>query len=252
MTPSLGWPLLIALALLVTMAVAASRLGRVGIERDVVAAALRAGAQLAGVALIIGAVLGHRWASLVFAVAMFVVAVVTAGGRIDGRRHWPWIAVSIAAGVIPVLTVVFGTSSASFTGASIVAISGIIIGGTMTAMTLAGRRAFEVIRADRGQIEAALALGFERPSAITLVIRRHAREAILPAMDQTRTVGLVTLPGAYVGVLLGGGSAGEAAAAQVLVLVGLLAAQTTAVAVAHRLIASTRLLPPDLDGTLPP
>ena len=29
-----------------------------------------------------------------------------------------------------------------------------------------------------------------------------AGQALIPALDQTRTVGLVTLPGAYVGVLL--------------------------------------------------
>lgn len=46
-----------------------------------------------------------------------------------------------------------------------------------------------------------------------------------PAMDQTRTVGLVTLPGAFVGVLSGSGDPAQAAAAQVLVLIGLLAAE---------------------------
>jgi putative ABC transport system permease protein len=54
-------------------------------------------------------------------------------------------------------------------------------------------------------------------------------------------VGLVTLPGAYVGVLLGGGSAVEAGAAQLLVLVGLLAAQTVAVWLVTELIARARL-----------
>lgn len=252
MTPSLGWPLVVAVTALLALAVASSRVGKVGIERAVVVAAVRACVQLAAVALIIGAVLGHRWASLLFALGMFVVAVITASGRIDARRYWPWVALCVAAGVVPVLTVVFVTSSAAFVGPSIVAIAGIVIGGTMTALTLAGRRAFEVLRTDRGQVEAALALGFERREAISLVIGRHAREAIIPAIDQTRTVGLVTLPGAYVGVLLGGGSAAEAAAAQVLVLIGLLAAETTVVVVAHRLIAATRILPPDLDGTLLP
>lgn len=46
-------------------------------------------------------------------------------------------------------------------------------------------------------------------------------------MDQTRTVGLVTLPGALVGVLLGNWDPMQAAAAQVLI--GLLAAEGLAV-----------------------
>ena len=63
----------------------------------------------------------------------------------------------------------------------------------------------------------------------------------MPALDQTRTVGLVTLPGAFVGVLLGGGSAVEAGAAQLLVLVGLLAAEAIAVGVVTEQVARGRL-----------
>ena len=40
---------------------------------------------------------------------------------------------------------------------------------------------------------------------MTAIVTETLHEAIIPALDQTRTVGLVTLPGAYIGVLLGGG-----------------------------------------------
>ena len=57
------------------------------------------------------------------------------------------------------------------------------------------------------------------------------RTALLPALDQTRNVGLVVLPGAYVGLLLGGASPLEAGRLQLLVLVGLIAAETVAATV---------------------
>jgi putative ABC transport system permease protein len=60
---------------------------------------------------------------------------------------------------------------------------------------------------------------------------------MVPALDQTRTVGLVTLPGAFVGVLLGGGGPVQAGAVQLLVLVGLLAAETVATLVTIELVA---------------
>ena len=41
-------------------------------------------------------------------------------------------------------------------------------------------------------------------SAVVLVADPTAAQALVAAMDQTRTVGLVTLPGAFVGMLLGG------------------------------------------------
>ena len=59
----------------------------------------------------------------------------------------------------------------------------------------------------------------------------------MPGLDQTRTVGLVTLPGAFIGVLLGGGTPLEAGAAQVLVLIGLLAAQAVTTATMLRLVS---------------
>jgi putative ABC transport system permease protein len=61
----------------------------------------------------------------------------------------------------------------------------------------------------------------------------------------------VTLPGAFVGVLLGGGTPIQAGAAQLLVLVGLLATQTITVVVASRLVRSGLLLPTELRERLP-
>jgi putative ABC transport system permease protein len=86
--------------------------------------------------------------------------------------------------------------------------------------------------------------------AIGEVVERRLPEALVPALDQTRTVGLVTLQGAFVGVLLGGGTPIQAGAAQVLVLVGLLAAETVTVVVAYQLMKASRLLPPDLRSRL--
>ena len=82
------------------------------------------------------------------------------------------------------------------------------------------------------------------------IIGQSAIHALLPNLDSTRTVGLVTLPGAFVGVLLGGGTPIQAGAAQVLVLIGLLAAETVTVVVAYQLMKASRLLPPDLRSRL--
>jgi putative ABC transport system permease protein len=97
-----------------------------------------------------------------------------------------------------------------------------------------------------GTYEAALAVGLSSLQATRLVVEPSAREALVPGIDQTRTVGLVTLPGAFIGVLLGGGTAIEAGAAQVLVLVGLLAAQAATSAVMLHLIADRRVMRDDL------
>jgi putative ABC transport system permease protein len=66
---------------------------------------------------------------------------------------------------------------------------------------------------------------------------------LVPALDQTRTVGLVTLPGTFVGILLGGGSPLQAGATQLLVLIALLAIEGIAVLVTVELVAAEKLIP---------
>ena len=136
-------------------------------------------------------------------------------------------------------------------GAGIIPIAGIVIGNAMTAATLTGRRAFDELSAHHGSYEAAVALGLPSPEAAHLVIQPSAREALMPGLDQTRTVGLVTLPGAFIGVLLGGGTAVEAGAAQVLVLIALLAAQAITAAALLRLVAGAHVVRGDLRASYP-
>ena len=69
------------------------------------------------------------------------------------------------------------------------------------------------------------------------IIGTTPTNALLPNLDSTRTVGLVTLPGAFVGVLLATGSAAQAGAVQMLILIALLLSQTCGVAATVELIA---------------
>jgi putative ABC transport system permease protein len=159
-------------------------------------------------------------------------AVVTASVRLG----WPVIA-PIVAGAAPAATVIVLGRTMPLTEVALLPIAGILIGGAMTATSLAGRRALDELRSRHGEYEAALALGFLPRDAALEVCRPTAGQALVPAMDQTRTVGLVTLPGAFVGVLLGGGSALQAGATQLLVLIALLAAEAIAAAVTLELVA---------------
>jgi putative ABC transport system permease protein len=245
--PSPDWRLAAVLVLLVGTAMSASYAGRLRVHRDHVTAALRAVAQLGVVSLVIAAALDSVWWSLAFVVLMFVVATFTSTGRIGTpRRQLPWVAVAIAAGAVPVLALIFATGLVPFNGPGIVPVAGIVVGNTMVAATLTGRRAYDELRSNLGTYEAALALGMTSPEAAFEVIQPTAKEALTPGLDQTRTVGLVTLPGAFIGVLLGGGTPLEAGAAQILVLIGLMAGQAITAAVLLRLVAGARVVRSDM------
>lgn len=250
--PTPDWRLAVVLVVLVAVAVTASYLGRLGVERQHLTAAARAVVQLAAVSLVITAALGSLWWSMAFAVLMFAVATWTSSGRIDvPRRQVAWVGLAIAAGVVPVLTLILGSGLVPFNGAGLVPTAGIVIGGAMTAATLTGRRAYDEITGNFGSYEAALALGLQSREAAFEVIQPSAKEALTPGLDQTRTVGLVTLPGAFVGVLLGGGTPLEAGSAQIMVLIGLMAAQAITSAVLLRLIAGAQVVRADMRERYP-
>jgi putative ABC transport system permease protein len=239
-----GIGLVVALVVLLGLAVAASWLGELGIGRDVLVAGVRAAAQLAAVAFVIVSVVRSLWLTAAFVAVMFLVAARTSARRMTRHRSG-WAAVlPIASGVAPVLVVVLVSGTVPSTGIAIVPVAGIVIGGAMTATSLAGRRALDELEARRDEYEAALALGARHRAAAMLVCRPSAAQAMVPPLDQTRTVGLVTLPGAFVGVLLGSGDPVQAAAAQLLVLIGLLAAEAVAVIVVVELVARRRVLRP--------
>ena len=151
---------------------------------------------------------------------MFVVAVFTTVRRVEAPKAWPWATLAMLAGLLPVVLVILLTRTVPPTGIALVPVVGILAGNTMNGHTLACRRAFAALREEKGQYEAALSLGLTRAQAIDEVMHRRVPEALIPGLDQVRTAGVVTLPGAFIGVLLGGGSPAQAATAQVLVLIG--------------------------------
>ncbi|HEX8496466.1 MAG TPA: ABC transporter permease, partial [Actinomycetales bacterium] len=225
----------------VTLAALVNAAGGLGMAWAVVRAGSRAVVQLLVVALVIGAVLGSLPLTLLFLTFMGVVASATAARRLTRHRDGAWAAVPVLAAAVPVLAGLVAVGLVPAVGVTLVPIGGILVGGAMTATVLAGRRTLDALRSRRGEVEAALALGLLPRDAALLVARPDAALALVPGLDQTRTVGLVTLPGAFVGMLLGGASPAAAAAVQLVVLVSLLLVQSVAVLAVLELVARAKI-----------
>jgi len=67
--------------------------------------------------------------------------------------------------------------------------------------------------------------------------------AMVPSTDQTRTTGLVTLPGAFVGAVFGGISPVEAGRFQIVVLAAIIAAGALVSTSLTRMLAPVRTRP---------
>jgi putative ABC transport system permease protein len=188
------------------------------------AAIARGAVQLAAISVILTGVISNPGWILVVLVVMFAIASCVATGRIG----WSWRAIaamssSIAAGVTVTLIVVFATGALELTPRYALAIGAIIIGNAMSVATLTGRVFTTAVLDHWDEVEAWLALG-ARPRASTAHLARRAiRDALIPSIDQTKTTGLVVLPGAFVGAIFGGMSPLEAGRFQIIVLAGIMA-----------------------------
>lgn len=236
----LGPTFIVVCAAMVLAAAAVYWLGSLGSAWTVPRAAIRAVVQLAAVAAVLATALRNIWLSIGVLVIMFVAATVTAARRSQSDRSG-LLALSVLAGMAAVLPLLLASGLVPLTGVAVVPITGIILGATMTATAVAARRALDTLVARAGEVEAALSLGFSDRQARMEVIGPTAADALLPNLDQTRTVGLVTLPGAFVGVLLSTGSAAQAGAVQILILLAIVLSQTCAVAVTLELIAGGKI-----------
>ena len=232
-----GPELAIALVLLVAVACGLAAYGRLCLQRDVLVASARAALQLGLIALVLAAVIRSLPLSLLFVLAMTVVAGGTAARRLTPDRSGWWCAVPVALSSLPVVALLLALRVVPAEGVAVVPVAGILIGGAMTATVLAGRRGLDELRTRGGEVEAAMALGLLDRDARLMVSRPAAAEALLPGLDSTRTVGLVALPGTFVGTLLGGATPVQAGAVLLLVLVALLAVQAAAVVLTVELLA---------------
>jgi putative ABC transport system permease protein len=223
------------------LAVLVNLAGSLGHAHAVVRACGRAVLQLLVVSLVIAAVLDSRRLTMTFITVMLAVASLTAARRLTRRRDGAWAVVPVVVAVAPACGLIFGAGLVPLTGVVVVPITGILIGGAMTATVVAGQRALDALNRRRGEHEAAMSLGLTSRDAALLVCRDDAALALVPGLDQTRTVGLVTLPGAFVGMLLGGAGPLAAGAVQLLVLVALLLVQSTSVWLTVELVASNRI-----------
>ncbi len=250
MTFTPGWPVAAALVLLVGLAVASHVLSGRPLVRTTLLSAARAVLQLGTAGLVITLVVQRLWSSVLLLVLMFVMAVFTTVRRVGATRAWPWSALAMACGLVPTLAIVLATGAVPLTGIALIPTAGILMGNTMTGHTLFGRRAFDALRDEQDQYEAFLSVGLLPADALGEIVHRRVPEALLPDLDKVKTAGVVTLPGAFIGVLLGGGTPAQAATAQLLVLFGILATQGVTTAVAEQLLRRRLLLPDDMRGSL--
>ncbi len=206
-------------------------------------AILRGLVQLALLSVVLSGVITNPvWVAIAL-VVMFSVAVAVATRRIGGRKRVGTVAVAMGSGVAVTLAIVFTSGALQLDSRYALAIGGIVIGNTMSISTIGGRRLVELARDHWDEIEGWFALGATPREASRDIGRQAVYAALIPTTDQTKTTGLVTLPGAFVGAIFGGVSPLEAGRFQIIVLASIMCAGAVTAVVVVGMLRAVRLKP---------
>lgn len=234
----------VAVAILATIAATALAIMRVPNVWAPVTAIARALVQLALLALVLAGIIDDPIWVAVALIVMMLAAISTAARRAGaGWVGVARLAASMTLGPLVVLAVAFGTGATELSPRYALAIGGIIIGNTMSITILAQRLFRTSLHEQWEQVEGWLAVGATPWESTRHIARRAIQTALIPSIDQTRTTGIVVLPGAFVGAIFAGASPLEAGAFQVVVLAGALAAGALSSVTLLRLTGGVRVRP---------
>lgn len=186
-------------------------------------AVLRGALQLLALSFVLSGVITSAGWVATAVVVMFAVAATTAARRIGlGWRSVGSVALAMAVGVTTSLALVFVSGAVEFSPRYVLAMCGIIIGNSMTVAALAGGHLRTLTSDHWDEVEGWLALGATSRQALRSFARLAAGRSITPSIDQTKTTGLVALPGAFVGAIFGGLSPLDAGRFQIVVLAAIM------------------------------
>jgi putative ABC transport system permease protein len=202
---------------------------RLGIEKEMAISIARAFIQLSIIGFVLEFIFNQSNVAWIFVayISMVSVAGYTAGRR---ARHVPnggYISgLSIFVGTSLTLLMLVACNVFPFTPRYIIPIAGMMVGNSMGVTGVTLRRMQEDMQAQQGLIETALALGATPRQATLKQVQRALIVGLSPTLDNAKTVGLISLPGAMTGLIMGGASPMLAIQLQIVVMNMLLGAST--------------------------
>ncbi len=220
---------------LVAVAVALSFYERLDLEKDIGIAVVRSFVQLAAIGYVIELVFGLE--SLGYVLLLLAVMVGFAGWTSARRargvpRALALATVSVGAAAVCTLGLLLLLGVVPPTGRYLIPLGGMVVGNSMNTTSLTLGMIRDDVRVRRREIEASLALGATSRQAVAPILKSSLRNAMIPLVDSTKTAGIVFLPGAMAGMIIGGADPLEAVRLQMVVLYMLLGSVSIAAIIA--------------------
>lgn len=245
------WQLALAASLLLVLA-GCAHLARLGVGRSLLIAALRTAVQLSLIALVLEALFAVG--ALAWIGLMALVMLLVAGREVLARQKRPlagvWgfgigaVSMFVSSFTITVLmlVVIIGPEP-WYRPQYAIPLLGMLLGNTLTAVTLALDRLTDTAWRQRALIEARLMLGQRWTEAIGDIRRDAMRNGLIPSINAMAAAGIVSLPGMMTGQILAGSPPALAVKYQILIMFGITLGSGFGSLVAV-LLASRRLFDP--------
>jgi len=238
-------------ALLVFINGALSVALKLDLERKLAWAAVRTVVQLLAIGYVLGWVFAFaRWYAVLPLMALMTLIAGFAGSQ-RGAHTYPgqridsivsiWVSAWLiaAVGLFAVIRI-----RPWYEPQYAIPILGMILGNTLTGVSLGVERMTQELTARRDRVESALALGATRWEAAQASAREAVRAGMIPTLNQMAVVGVVSLPGMMTGQVLAGQSPLQAVRYQIVIMF-LIAASSALGTVGAVLLAWQRVFSAD-------
>jgi putative ABC transport system permease protein len=227
---------LAASLVLVGVAVGVSVWLRLGVERSIIVASVRAAIQLIAVGVLLTLVIDsgwEEWLAPLWIIVMVAIATYVVTQRAGTTAIAPAAALAIGMSTAISLAVVFGIGVLPAEPIQMIVIAGITIGNVMPATVVGADQVRKQLTDGRAVIEGLLSLGVDANRSTRFMVSEAVRVALIPQIERTKVVGLIALPGAFTGLLLAGVAPLDAAVVQLVVMylvLGSVAVSTSTIA----------------------
>ena len=220
---------------LVLIALGISRYWKINSEKDMIIGTIRSFIQLIAIGYALKFIFEPDYVLLNIGVliVMLTMASYTAAEKIKNiPKPFTICFASIATGSMITIVSLMAINPDWFTARYLIPLGGMIISNSMNACTLSADRLVSDIKNNRLPIETSLALGKNWKESSYIYQKTATKTGMISILNFMKTVGLVSLPGAMTGMILGGAEPLEAVLLQMVVAYMLLSAVTiTSIAV---------------------
>lgn len=214
-------------ALLVVMLAGLGLKMQLGMSKQILIAGVRTTVQLLLIGMILKSIFEN--VNLYYMTAIALVMLLVAGREVMARQThrfrgiWGFgmgtmsMFVSTFVVTLFALTVIIGNQP-WYTPQYAIPLLGMMLGNTMTGISLGLERMTSTARAQKNMIEARLALGEPAQQAMSSIRRESMRTGMLPMVNAMAAAGIVSLPGMMTGQILAGSPPLEAVKYQILIM----------------------------------